>query len=101
MKFRPYGAVQRLVRAAVFLMLMGEEIKLRVARDFRMCGEKLRQLRILAAHVPLVGQQAWIMLHHSGERGAQAQQTDQFFLRGCQVVVAHRRDKRLHRRGGL
>ena len=69
-----------------------------------MLDEKLRQLRIVAAHILLVGQQRGIARHHGGQRRAHAQQLDELILRGGEFLVSQRRGRsrlRLRRGPGL
>jgi hypothetical protein len=74
---------------------MGEEVELRVARDFGMSGQEGSELRVVARYIFLVGEQRRIVRDYGGERGTKAEQANQLGLGGSHVtVIGHRPEER-------
>src|SRR6185437_3746426 len=82
----PYGVLEGFVGSAGIRGQVGEEIKARIAGHLGMRFEECGELRVVVADVILIGEQGWVVRHHSGEGGAEAEQLDELAL-GCGEVL--------------
>jgi hypothetical protein len=87
-KLGPDGAFEFFVGAAVFVVHAGEEVEVGIADDFRVGGEKRRELGILLAHVFLIGEQGGVVRDDGGDGGTETEQPDELILCGTEVFIA-------------